>query len=127
MAGGGTLVIRPEILEELKSRMGMPSQYPLYYVEPVVKQDANTTFNYTTAIFDTVFEVLLDVEIIIAAAEIYIGGSTAFTLFLDEQYFQSGFYTGSSSFGFWYVTRDIWIKWINVWCATYTDYDYPWC
>jgi len=69
-----------------------------------------------------VFEVLLDVEIIIAAAEIYIGGSTAFTLFLDEQFFQSGFYTGSSSFGFWYVTRDIWVKYVTLYRANYGAY-----
>jgi len=62
---------------------------PLYYVEPVVKQteDELATLNTTQMVFDTVFEVLLDLEIIIAAAEIYIGGSTAFALFWEEQYF----------------------------------------
>ena len=74
---------------------------------------------FTTALFEGVYEVLTDFSILIGAMEIYIDSSTALDNIAKGKFFQAGYFLGSGGFEFIWTGVDIVDKYIDVWNKYY--------
>ena len=74
---------------------------------------------FTTALFEGIYEVLTDFSILVGAMEIYIDSSTALENIAKGLFFQAGYFLGSGGFEFIWTGVDIVDKYIDVWNKYY--------